>query len=122
MEATEAEDIEPHDNTLDEVDSCSIDIKCYFNDSYRNTLNNMAKDILKEKSAISLNELAADIGWKHSIGRTTKKQLEHIESIIEDWAGIAKHLNEETTVWHSPDDVENVVSWRGINAFGVPKE
>ncbi len=94
----------------------------YFFDSYKSVLETMAKDILDEKSAISLHELASDIGWKHNLARTTKKQLEHIESIISPWAGIAKHQSGEVTVWKSTDDIEDLVHWRGVNAFGIPRE
>jgi hypothetical protein len=82
----------------------------------------MAKDILHEKSAISLHELASDIGWKHNLARTTKKQLDHIESIIRPWAGIVKHDSGEVTVWKSTEDIEGLVQWRGMNAFGTPRE
>lgn len=85
-------------------------------------LEAMAKEILHEKSAISLHELASDIGWKHNLARTTKKQLDHIESIISPWAGIARHHSGEITVWKSTDDIEDIVLWRGVNAFGIPRK
>jgi very-short-patch-repair endonuclease len=94
----------------------------YFLDSYRATLQGMASDILKQKSAISLRELASDIGWTHDLARTTKKQLAHIESVISDWAGMVKHSSGEITLWHSPTQIETIVAWRGARAFGIPRE
>jgi len=94
----------------------------YFHDCYKATLDNIAKEILHEKSAISLHELTSDIGWKHNLARTTKKQLDYIESIISSWAGIVQHKTGEKTVWKSVDDIEDLVQWRGVNAFGIPRE
>ena len=106
----------------EEIILTNINPDKYFHDSYKKALDDMAKAVLYEKSAISLQELASDIGWKHNLARTTKKQLDHIESIITPWAGIAKHKSGEITVWKSLEDVEDIVKWRGINAFGIPRE
>lgn len=115
---------EPEGNEEGEAQSSVTNINPdkYFHDSYKLALESMAKEILHEKSAISLHELASDIGWKHNLARTTKKQLDHIESIISPWAGIAKHQSGEVTVWKSTDDIEGLVQWRGVNAFGIPRE
>jgi len=94
----------------------------YFHDSYKTTLEAMAKDILNQKSGISLHELASDIGWKHNLARTTKKQLVHIDLIINHWAGIEKHPSGEVTVWLSADEIQEIIEWRGANAFGIPRE
>jgi very-short-patch-repair endonuclease len=108
--------------TVEQSNVTSSNPDKYFHDSYKPALENMAKEILHEKSAISLHELASDIGWKHNLARTTKKQLDHIESIISPWAGIAKHQSGEVTVWKSSDDIEDLVQWRGLNAFGIPRD
>ncbi|MFT5760424.1 MAG: very-short-patch-repair endonuclease [Alteromonadaceae bacterium] len=94
----------------------------YFHDDYKKALETMAKEILHEKNAISLQELTSDIGWKHNLARTTKKQLDHIELIISPWAGIVLHKSGEKTVWKSTNDIKDLVSWRGVNAFGIPRE
>jgi len=94
----------------------------YFNDDYKETLENLAKQILSEKSGITIQELASDIGYKHDLARTTKKQLEHIESIIKPWAGIKKHSEKEVTVWSSPEEIVDIIEWRGVDAFGTPRE
>jgi hypothetical protein len=99
-----------------------IDPDKYFHDSYKSTLENMAKEILNEKSGITLHELVSDIAWKHNLSRTTKKQLDHIESIINGWAGIAKHTSGEATVWESPAENKIIIEWRGPMAFGIPRE
>ena len=100
----------------------NIDPNKYFDEDYKKALELMAKEILQEKNAISLQELTSDISWKHNIGRTTKKQLDHIESIISPWAGIALHKSGEKTVWNTVDAIEDIVPWRGANAFGFPRE
>lgn len=127
--AQEEEEDELEDTTLlepEEVEEqrsvININPDKYFHDSYKMALEAMAKEILDEKSAISLQELASDIGWKHNLARTTKKQLDHIESIISPWAGISRHQSGEITVWKSSDDIEDLVQWRGVNAFGIPRE
>lgn len=94
----------------------------YFNEDYKKTLEHLAKQILSEKNGITLQELASDIGYKHDLARTTKKQLEHIESIIQPWAGMKKHSEKEVTVWSSPDEVVDIIEWRGVDAFGTPRE
>lgn len=108
---------EPEETQITHIDSDK-----YFHDSYKTTLDSMAREILDEKNAISIQELVSDIGWKHNLARTTKKQLIHIESIISPWAGIAVHKSGDKTVWKSVDDIEEIAHWRGANAFGIPRE
>jgi len=122
LEETVLFELEEDEEDETQCNVMNINPDKYFHDSYKASLENMAKEILHEKSAISLHELASDIGWKHNLARTTKKQLDHIESIISPWAGIAKHDSGEVTVWKSKDDVEGLVQWRGANAFGIPRE
>lgn len=110
------EEVEEQNSTV------NINPDKYFHDSYQLTLENMAKEILDEKSAISLHELVSNIGWKHNFARTTIKQLDHIESIISPWAGIVQHKSGEKTVWKSSNEIEHLVKWRGVNAFGIPRE
>ena len=100
----------------------SINPDNYFRDEYKKVLDGLAQEILHEKNCISIQELTSDIGWKHNLARTTKKQLSHIESIISPWAGITLHKSGEKTVWKSPDDIQSLMSWRGANAFGIPRE
>ena len=119
----EAEDEDPVVfEEIEETSVLNVDTDKYFHDNYKATLENMAKEILNKKNAISLQELTSEIGWKHNLGRTTKKQLNHIESIIGSWAGIVLHESGEKTVWESVNDIEDLVSWRGANAFGIPRE
>jgi superfamily I DNA and/or RNA helicase/very-short-patch-repair endonuclease len=124
VQEDELEDATPFEPEEVEEEShiTNINPDKYFHDNYKKALEIMAKEILHEKNAISLQELTSDIGWKHNFGRTTKKQLDHIESIISPWAGIVMHKSGGKTIWKSVDNIEDIVQWRGVNAFGIPRE
>ena len=109
--------IEPVTIARDELDPTR-----YFDADYAFTLNHLAKEVLQTKNGISLAELVADIGWQHNLARTTQKQLDHIETIIAPWAGIATHADGSKTAWATPDDVCDAISWRGVTAFGLPRD
>jgi hypothetical protein len=94
----------------------------YFNDEYRSILEKIAKETLEGKNGITLQELASDIGYNHDLARTTKKQLDHIKSIIQPWAGLQVIDDREITVWSSPEDIVDIIDWRGVDAFGTPRE
>lgn len=127
-ELDESKLIEDNFDVVDGEDAETLEITIkinpehYFQDGYKAKLEAMAKDILNEKSGISLHELASDIGWKHSLSRTTQKQLDHVNSIINSWAGVVKHPSGEITVWLSSDEIQEIIEWRGANAFGLPRE
>jgi superfamily I DNA and/or RNA helicase/very-short-patch-repair endonuclease len=115
---TEELEVEPEPPIATQV----INQKRYFDDNYKAILENMAVEILATKNGISLNELASDISWQHDLARTTKKQLEHIESIIAPWAGIRAEPDGSKTVWTNPADITHLIEWRGTNAFGLPRD
>lgn len=100
----------------------SLDPSKYFDENYKIVLESLAKEILTEKSGITLHELASDIGYMHDMARTTKKQVDHIESVINIWAGLINHDEKDKTVWLSPDDCKDLIEWRGVDAFGTPRE
>ncbi|SEL12476.1 Protein of unknown function [Colwellia chukchiensis] len=106
----------------DDEEEGSLDPSKYFDKSYKTVLENAAKEILTAKSGITLHELASDIGYMHDMARTTKKQLDHIESVISSWAGIVNHSEKDKTVWLSPDECKDIIEWRGVDAFGTPRE
>ncbi|WP_289027750.1 DUF4011 domain-containing protein [uncultured Paraglaciecola sp.] len=102
--------------------SDTLDPSKYFDEDYKVVLDNLAKEILSEKNGITLHELASDVGYMHDMARTTKKQLDHIESVITPWAGKVTHSAKEKTIWLSPDDCQELIEWRGVDAFGTPRE
>lgn len=128
MQETELEDEKDSVNEYDDIfevevnESDSIDPTKYFDEDYKTTLEKLAKELLVEKNGITMQELASDIGYKHNLARTTKKQLDHIESIVKPWAGLAVHNSKDVTVWYSPNDVVDIIEWRGVDAFGTPRD
>jgi hypothetical protein len=115
-----------------EIDEPELELECtsssggfnasdYFKEEHKTRLSNLAKDILKDKPGITLNSLALDIANHHDLSRTSKKQLDHLRSIIEPWAGIAEVEGHKPTVWASPEDVVEEIEWRGVDAFGYPR-
>lgn len=122
-ELSEVHDESEEDLFVQEEDNKnSLDSTQYFEEGYNQTLSNIAKEILAEKNGITLQELASDIGYQHDLARTTKKQLDHIEAIVTPWAGKVTHSAKEKTIWLSPDDCQEVIEWRGVDAFGTPRE
>ena len=93
----------------------------YFEDTHRERLATLSRSILQGKSGITLHSLAAEVAQHHGIGRVTSKQINHLKSIVEPWAGMAEVQGQHMTLWHSPDDVVEEIQWRGLNAFGTPR-
>lgn len=98
------------------------DKELYFNDDHRISLSELAKAILKQKNGITLHELTFDVAVKHGLARSSKKQRQHLRSVIKNWAGIWREGEEKTTVFLSPDDVVEEIVWRGFTGFGVERD
>ncbi|PUA26968.1 MAG: hypothetical protein B0W54_20750 [Cellvibrio sp. 79] len=93
----------------------------YFKENYKISLAKLARDILKDKPGITLHTLTLDIANLHGLSRTSKKQIDHLQSVIEAWAGIAGVDGQSPTVWLSPKDVVAEIPWRGVEAFGYSR-
>jgi len=106
---------------IEEHDEYRFDAADYFKDSHKQQLSIIAKEILEEKPGITLHVLALDIANMHGLTRTSKKQLDHILSIIVPWAGLIEIPGWEHTLWSSPELITDEVNWRGCNAFGYPR-
>lgn len=107
---------EPPDSDTNQYDSSR-----YFDNDYKPILIQIAKEILEKKNCITLRELILDIANRHGLKSTSKKQSKHIVKIIKPWAGI-KHHRDQKVVWSSPQDISEEISWRGLNAFGPPRD
>ena len=107
-----------YNNSVVEGINDGLDASEYFKDSYKRSLSHMARNILKEKSGITLHALTLEIANRHGLNRASKKQMDHMQSIIGRWAGISEIAGHSPTVWLSPDDVVDEISWRGMNVFG----
>ena len=91
----------------------------FFSPNQRTQISRLAKAILSEKNGITLHELTGDIGAKYGMSRTSSKQQEHVRSVIARWAGIKKNGKSiHPTVWLSPDDIVDIIPWRGVAPFG----
>lgn len=91
----------------------------FFNPNQKAQIAELAKAILTVKNGITLHELTADIAAKYGISRTSSKQQEHVRKVIAKWAGIKNNgISANPTVWLSPDDVIDVIHWRGVAPFG----
>jgi hypothetical protein len=89
-----------------------------FKDSHRTNLDVLAHEILATKSGITLNELCQDIAQQHGLKKTSKKQLQYIYSIVENWAGISEGGIHHQTLWANPAQVTDLIKWRGLSPFG----
>ncbi|WP_421866976.1 DUF4011 domain-containing protein [Motiliproteus sp.] len=94
----------------------------YFHPDHRINLSALAKSILERKNGITLHELTLDIAHKHGLNRSSRKQRKHLRDVIKGWAGFWREGEEKTTVWLSPDDVCDEISWRGLYAFGLERD
>ena len=89
-----------------------------FKDSHRINLDALAQKLLAARSGITLLELCQYIAKQHGLKKTSNKQLEHVHSIVKDWAGIAEGVLPHKTLWTSPDQVTDLIEWRGLAPFG----
>ncbi|GAA0348180.1 DUF3320 domain-containing protein [Bowmanella denitrificans] len=95
--------------------------KDYFADSNRQSMEQMARGILQEKPGITLQALALEVANLHDLARTSQKQIAHLRSIIEPWAGITEIDDQKPVVWPSADNIASEIPWRGVAAFGYPR-
>src|SRR5690606_23372053 len=125
QEATPEQAEYPHnegEETESESDSqptmAEYDSSLYFQNSHKPVLRELTKAILEAKNGIKLHTLVLDVANLHGLSRTSEKQVNFIKLIIKPWAGMKKFPGGDITVWLSPDDVVDVIPWRGVNAFG----
>lgn len=100
----------------------SYDSSEYFDESHKAVLEQLARQILTERPGITLKALALDIAQMHGLSRTSKKQIEHLSKILKPWAGVWNDHVHPPVYWTSQDQVEAILPWRGINAFGYTRD
>ena len=93
----------------------------YFDESHKPRLIEMAKGILEERPCITQRALAFEIAQLHGLSRTSKKQISHLMALVDPWAGIYLPKGYEPVYWLSPDDVVDVLAWRGLSPFGYER-
>jgi len=94
----------------------------FFDDDYKDTLGQVAKDILTRKNGITVHELALDIARLHGMTRQSKKQRSHIISIIKPWAGLVRDGIHKPVAWLAPEHVTSEIAWRGLSPWGVERD
>ena len=93
----------------------------YFEAEHEPILKAMCREILNERPCITLKSLALEVALRHGKSKTSKKQIKHLSALINPWVGSLEDLNEPTAYWVSPEDVQEIVHWRGLNPFGYDR-
>ena len=104
------------------IDPNQLDKTKFFDDVYRSTVIAVVKEVLEERNGIFLSELASEVSKKFSLARTSEAQLEYIEKLVKPWAGIARKVRKNPTIWMNPEDRVDIIEWRGIAPWGVPRK
>ena len=115
----------PEENGSDEAeDDTDTDHpeSAYFEKSHRETLKIIMQEVLQDSPCITLKELALVVAHRHGLSGTSRKQLNHLKPILRPWAGMLSVHGQETTCWATPEDVKDVQSWRGVDAFGYERK
>ena len=117
FDAAEAEE----ENLPSFTDPNSLDKSRFFDDGYKATVKAVIKEILTERNGIYLGELASEVSKKFGLARTSKNQTAHVFDLIKTSAGISSHIKDNPTIWLTPEDKVNLIEWRGIAPWGVPR-
>ena len=78
--------------------------------------------MLSERPGITLHSLALEIANLHGLTRTSKKQVEYLREIVEQFAGINENEGYSPTLWLSPEDRVDLIDWRGVDVFGFDRK
>ncbi|MGE4317731.1 MAG: DUF4011 domain-containing protein [Deferribacterales bacterium] len=105
------------ENDNDIAEGAEYASNVYFEESHKIRLAEMAKSILTERPCITQKALALEIAQRHSLSRTSQKQLLHLFPLVDSWAGTLKIQGQDPVYWVSPQDVAEIIPWRGVNAF-----
>lgn len=94
----------------------------YFDEGHKPELVDMVKAILAERPCITQRVLAFEVAQRHGLRRTSKKQVSYLMALVDPWAGIHNSEGQEPVYWLSPNDVVDVLPWRGLSPFGYERE
>lgn len=119
-EVTEAD----FDQDIDTIveDGAQFPASVYFNAEHKAELVDIVKSILSERPCITQRSLAFEVAQRHGLGRTSKKQITHLMKLVDPWAGIQRVTDHEPIYWLSPDDVVDLLPWRGLSPFGYERD
>ncbi len=117
-----SEHLVPDELDMQSVTEGTYDSSVYYDEEHKPVLEQMARQILTEKPGITLNTLALDIAQLHGLSRTSKKQLDHLSNVLNAWAGVWNDRIHPPVYWASPDQVMDIIPWRGIDVFGYLRD
>lgn len=106
----------------DTVEGQIYSSESYYEPQHEATLAEMARDILRQKPAITIKALALDIAQLHGLSRTSKRQIEHLARILKPWAGVWRDEEHLPVYWEAPEYVADLVEWRGVDTFGYDRD
>jgi len=121
IQAVVEEEAENEDDPLVE-DEAQFPASVYFDESHKPQLVDMTKAILDERPCITQRALAFEVAQRHGLRRTSKKQISHLMALVDPWAGIYRPEGREPVYWLSPDDIVDVLPWRGLSPFGYERD
>ena len=93
----------------------------YFKPEYSDRLRQLAREVLRERPGITLHSLALELANLHGLAKTSKKQTDYLRTLVEHFAGIKENDGYSPTLWSSPEEVANIIEWRGLDAFGYER-
>ncbi|MDU0352943.1 AAA domain-containing protein [Paraglaciecola aquimarina] len=94
----------------------------YFEPQHKELLTSLVKEVLSERPGITLHSLALEIANLHGLTRTSKKQIEYLCKVVEQFAGINCNDGYSPTLWQSPEDRVDLIEWRGVDTFGFERK
>ncbi|CAA0105879.1 Uncharacterised protein [Halioglobus japonicus] len=110
------------DDELSVQEGVSFRASAYFEGSHKPNLVELAKGILNERPCITQRTLAYEVAQMHGLSRISKKQVAHLVPLIDSWAGIHRTEGQEPVYWLSPEQVVDVMPWRGLSPFGYERD
>ncbi|HIE85199.1 MAG TPA: DUF559 domain-containing protein [Dehalococcoidia bacterium] len=120
-ESTPEDEVENEDESFVE-DGAEFPSSVYFDEGHKPQLVEMTRIILGERPCITQKALALEVAQRHGLSRTSKKQLSYLMPLVDSWAGIYRSEGREPVYWLSPDDIADVLPWRGLSPFGYERD
>ena len=114
-------DSEQENDTVAE-DGTQFPESVYFEESHKRELVEMVKAVLSARPCIKQDALVSEVAKRHGIRRKSKKLVSHLMELVDSWAGVHRAEGREPIYWLSPDDVVDVINWRGLSPFGDDRD
>ncbi len=105
-----------------DVSHGQLDKNRFFDESYSTTVIAVIKDVLQERNGIYLNEVISEVSRKFGLARATSQQQKYVTELLKPWAGLSYEIEDNPTVWLNKESVVDIIDWRGLAPFGVPRK